>query len=164
MRHPLLGPLEGLDRELAIGIGLLDLRLQLRVIDLEERRPGGHLLPFPHEDIGDLPLNLRMHLDGLYGLDLSCRGDRFHHGVADRDGDFDGMRESSAPLHRVTACLVARGYGRGVTVQAVCGTTSRVSLIGESTAQNAFESAARESPGVVGLHAGGIGLEARPAT
>ena len=110
LRHQLFGALQRLPRQLALRVGLGDLRLQLRVVHLEQRGAGVDRLPFAHEDIDDAPLHLGTQLDGLHGLDLSCGGDCVHDGIANDRGDLDRHRRHTAGT--AGGCglgLVARG-------------------------------------------------------
>jgi len=109
LRDQLLGALECLASHLAVGVGLDDLRLQLGIIYLEERRARVNFLAFTHQDLRDASLHLGPQLDGLHGLDLARRSDGVHHRVADSGRDFDGHGEAAGTTGRRRFRLVAGG-------------------------------------------------------
>ncbi len=107
MRDQLLGTLQRLARKLPLRLGLGDLRLQLGVVDFEERRAIGDLLPFPHQDVGDASRDFGAQLDRLDRFDLAGCRDRVDDGVADGGRDFDGHGEAA----RSTGASPSRGVG-----------------------------------------------------
>jgi len=94
-------------RHVAVGFGARDLRLELRVIDLEQSRARADFLTFAHENLHDPAVDLGTELDRLHGLDLARGRDRVHDGIADRGGDLDGHGEAA----RSTGASACRGVG-----------------------------------------------------
>lgn len=91
-----------LPREIAVGLQPRDLRAELGVIHLEERRPPPHDTPLGDEDRHEPPLHLGTQLDRLHGLDLPRGVDGIDHRVSPRDDDLyrHGRHRAAAPAAR----------------------------------------------------------------
>jgi len=70
-----LGARQRLLRQIALRLELRDLRPQLGIVHLEERRPLVDLLSLADQDLDDAPVDLGAQVDGLHGFDLARRAD-----------------------------------------------------------------------------------------
>ena len=106
------GAHQRLGREVAVGLGTRHLRLQFRVVHLEEGSSLRHLVALAEEDAGDAAVHLGAEPDRLDRLDFTGGGDGVHDGVHLGDR---GLHEHG---RRSAAGTGATRAGGGVTLGA----------------------------------------------